>query len=195
MGARLPMEDVDDSSVLHDLDRLSGILLPHWSIAERVMKKFPNIRRLKCVVERGDEKTVKILKVTMSVFDLSMSDISTIGKLPNLEVLKLDRTNFEGRTWEMEEGEFSKLRVLQFYFPSLVSWATCDDQLRCLRKLVFSGCRKLKEIPPCLETIFTLETIEVSYCRSNQTLLDSVRKIEKELDAWGNSTLKVIIID
>ncbi|CAI9090356.1 OLC1v1025119C1 [Oldenlandia corymbosa var. corymbosa] len=153
-GGILPLENLDGSPVLYELDKLSGALILESRFMERLMRKFPNICKLHCVVSvtqddelrnldtivvpeflrrlewlhmscrRTLDRTLKhwslppnLKKLVLSNFDLSSESMSTIGKLPNLEVLKLDRAHFEEETWEMGEGEFSKLRGLKFYEP------------------------------------------------------------------------------
>ncbi|CAI9117544.1 OLC1v1018946C1 [Oldenlandia corymbosa var. corymbosa] len=48
VGASLSTENLDSSSNLNELDGLSGAIIPNCSSMERLMTKFPNIRKLKC---------------------------------------------------------------------------------------------------------------------------------------------------
>ena len=61
-------------------------------------------------------------KLSLTRFQLPWSKISAIGKLPNLEVLKLLRDSFIGKTWEMKEGEFEKLRYLKLSALNFANW-------------------------------------------------------------------------
>ncbi|CAI9113429.1 OLC1v1014032C1 [Oldenlandia corymbosa var. corymbosa] len=45
VGARLSMENLDNSSDLYELDTVSGVVIPYDAV-ERVLKKFPNLRDL-----------------------------------------------------------------------------------------------------------------------------------------------------
>ncbi|CAI9106645.1 OLC1v1005848C1 [Oldenlandia corymbosa var. corymbosa] len=131
-------------------------------------------------------------KLTLESCDLSSRSISMIGTLPNLQVLKLVSVDFEGNAWEMEEGEFSKLRILKLDSFNLVKWSASDDQFKCLETLKIRYCCSLEEIPSCLESIATLETIKVHHCSEN--VENMVRQIqEKQVEDCGNSDLKVII--
>ncbi|CAI9109960.1 OLC1v1009908C1 [Oldenlandia corymbosa var. corymbosa] len=226
-GGRLPTENLDSSFVLYDLDRLSGVILPSYGCMENQMKKFPNIRKLKCKIFEywdNDENFDKILvpdfltrlesldigyvgfqhgrmlefglptnlkKLTLSDFWLPWEAMSSIGKLPNLEVLKLLKGSFTGEKWNMEEGEFSTLRFLAMSSLDIVSWTASDDQFTCFRKLVLFKCKKLKELPSCLEYISTLDMIEVLKC--SDTTASLVKKIEEEQSNMGNSALKIMI--
>ncbi|CAI9103414.1 OLC1v1001884C1 [Oldenlandia corymbosa var. corymbosa] len=233
-GASFPLENINSSYVLHGLDRLSGPIFHHCDCMESVMKKFPNIRRLKCRLFQnwdGTENLERIMfpkllfrleslhisryrfgkgapmfgrllefslpanlkKLTLDEFGLSRRGISMIGKLPNLEILKLLRVSFEEETWEMEEGEFSNLRILKLYSWGLVRWIAGDDQLGCLEKLVLNECYKLEEIPPCLKDSSTIKVIE-AFLQSGHPVINLVKEIEEAQRNWGNNTeLKTFI--
>ncbi|CAI9101009.1 OLC1v1038224C1 [Oldenlandia corymbosa var. corymbosa] len=58
-GGVLPVENVDSSSALHGLERISGVVISYAG-SKRVMEKFPNIRKLKCRFEgfKNEERDV-----------------------------------------------------------------------------------------------------------------------------------------
>ena len=56
---------------------------------------------------------LNLRKLTLSGNRQPWSKISAIGKLPNVEVLKLCYDSIVGEKWEMEEGEFGNLRFLE----------------------------------------------------------------------------------
>ncbi|CAI9105731.1 OLC1v1004730C1 [Oldenlandia corymbosa var. corymbosa] len=157
-GGSLPTECLHSTSALHELTRLSGAIIPHWSSMERLMRKFPNIRNWKCpLFEHKDDlenldrivfpdflsqlESLHVLreirvpsswkfelslpatlkKLTLSEFYLSWKNFSATAKLPNLDVLKLLQVSFETETWEVNEGEFLKLRILTLFCWDLVS--------------------------------------------------------------------------
>ncbi|KAL3499075.1 hypothetical protein ACH5RR_041807 [Cinchona calisaya] len=121
------------------------------------------------------------------------SEISSIGKLPNLEVLKLRDKSFEGEVWDMEEGEFPKLKYLELNDLDIVNWTGKDEHFPCLEKLVLNRLWNLVEIPSCLSFISTLEMIEV--CRCKKSIGDQVKEIEKEQKDFGNEGIKILIHD
>ncbi|CAI9107274.1 OLC1v1006593C1 [Oldenlandia corymbosa var. corymbosa] len=227
----LPIENLDNSCFSCELDRISGVILPHddWRMKE-VMNVFPNIRKLKCKIQSFDnhaERLVQIAapvslrqlksldmsvdynklperimfelsfpanleKLSLSGIPLSKKCLSGIGKLPNLGVLKLDGTDFEGDTWTMEEEEFSKLRILKLKSKWLRSWDACEDhQLGCLEELELRSCTRLIEMPSCLETLPMLQMIEVIHCHRN--VESFMKQIEEVLVDFGNPNLKVVI--
>ncbi|CAI9113436.1 OLC1v1014039C1 [Oldenlandia corymbosa var. corymbosa] len=189
-GGIVPIANLDNSLFWYELDVFSGAVIPYSSL-ERIMAKFPNIRKLKCEIAFSFPENLKELK--LGSFDLSWENMSGIGKLPNLQVFKLWWTNLEGETWEMKEGEFSQLRVLKLVRVKLVRWRAGDDQFECLQKLVLNVCKNLEEIPcNCLENIPTLEKIAV--LNASWAVNESVKQIEKQqVEQWGNSNLKISV--
>ncbi|XP_027117887.1 putative late blight resistance protein homolog R1A-4 [Coffea arabica] len=121
---------------------------------------------------------LNLKKLTLSNFRLPWSHISTIGKLENLEVLKLLSGAFEGRTWKMEDGEFQKLKFLCLDTLNIVEWIASYEQLPRLQRLVIQNCKELKELPDDLANITSLETIEVHWC--GQSAEESANNIREE---------------
>ncbi|CAI9103494.1 OLC1v1001985C1 [Oldenlandia corymbosa var. corymbosa] len=128
-------------------------------------------------------------KLSLFDFALSWANLSTIGTLPNLQILKLTGIFFEGETWEMKEGKFSKLESFKLRWPktNLIKWSTsCDDdhQLSRLKKLAFCGCKMLEDIPSdCLKSLDTLERIHA--CRSSKRIKQKVEEIKEEHKELG----------
>ncbi|XP_027184213.1 putative late blight resistance protein homolog R1B-17 [Coffea eugenioides] len=112
----------------------------------------------------GFKFPLNLKKLTLSYNHQPWSEISTIGKLPNLQVLKLRHGSFVGiEEWEMKEGEFPNLRVLKLIGVALRSWTASFDSFLHLEKLVVHNCPGLKEVPSCLGECLTLEMIEVKW--------------------------------
>ncbi|CDP08037.1 unnamed protein product [Coffea canephora] len=83
-------------------------------------------------------------KLTLTDFHLPWSHISAIGRLPNLEVLKLQSDAFEGQTWEMKEGESPRLGFLGLDTLDIVRWNASCDHLPTLERLVLQNCNDLR---------------------------------------------------
>ncbi|XP_027150795.1 putative late blight resistance protein homolog R1B-23 [Coffea eugenioides] len=133
---------------------------------------------------------LNLRKLTLSKFHLPWSYISEIGKLPNLEVLKLLSKAFEGEVWEMKEGEFLNLKFLKLDSLNLAEWNASSDHLPQLQHLILRSCRQLKEVPSGFGEICTLEMIEVQLC--TRSVGKSVRRLQTESLDMGNE-LKVLI--
>ncbi|CDP21728.1 unnamed protein product [Coffea canephora] len=125
-------------------------------------------------------------KLTLSNFHLPWSHISTIGRLLNLEVLKLLLDAFEGLIWDMEEDQFKELKFLKLDNLNVSQWNATCDHLPKLEWLVLQNCKDLEEIPYDFADIGTLEVIEAHWCR--QTVEESAQRIA---EATGDT--KVLI--
>ncbi|KAL0357418.1 UNVERIFIED_CONTAM: putative late blight resistance proteinR1B-8 [Sesamum calycinum] len=116
-------------------------------------------------------------------------DMNRIGKLPNLEILKLRHCCFESLKWEPDEGDFYQLRFLIMEKLDLKYWAADDNNFPRLEHLVIRHCSDLKEIPLRVGDIPTLKVIEVHECSSS--VVDSARMIQEEQLELGNGGLEV----
>nr|XP_027064525.1 putative late blight resistance protein homolog R1A-4 [Coffea arabica] len=223
----LAKDNLDSSSDLCNLDTISALELDLGQSMGKIMKKFPNIRKLKCSLREtekscGDRNKIvamdflrrleslklsfyrvkekdyefsfpmNLKKLTLEAFPWSM--ISSIGSLPNLEVLKLLGTKAGGEEiWNMAEGEFPKLKFLKLELLCIVRWTCSGDHLPCLQKLVLESCLNLEELPSCLGEIPTLELIQVHRCPGHVGSL--VQEIKEEQMNWGNVNLKILVLD
>ncbi|KAL3499041.1 hypothetical protein ACH5RR_041773 [Cinchona calisaya] len=129
---------------------------------------------------------MNLKKLTLSSLCWKWSEISIIRKLPNLEVLKLRYESFKGKVWDMEEGEFPKLKYLELDDLDIVKWTGDGDHFPCLEKLVLKKLCKLEEVLSCLSCSSTLEMIEVRRCA------ESIEDLVKDL---GNEGIKILIRD
>ncbi|KAL3505906.1 hypothetical protein ACH5RR_031288 [Cinchona calisaya] len=128
---------------------------------------------------------LKIL--TLSNFRLPWDQISAIGRLQNLEVLKLLSRAFEGKRWNMIE--FLQLKFLKLESLDIVEWNLSSDHLPNLQQLVLQRCNRLEEVPYAFAEMPTLQVIEVQWCAKSAEA--SVRKFKDE----GIEGLKVLIND
>ncbi|PHT71540.1 hypothetical protein T459_26644 [Capsicum annuum] len=110
-------------------------------------------------------------------FGFPWEDISTLGKLPNLEELKLKDRAAIGDVWRLRDDDiFESLKLLLFRKVLLANWVASSDNFPSLKRLVLKKCDKLKKIPIDFGEICTLETIELHNCSTSAE--DSARKIE-----------------
>ncbi|KAL3500748.1 hypothetical protein ACH5RR_039841 [Cinchona calisaya] len=137
------------------------------------------------------EFPLSLKKLTLSKFRLPWDYISEIGKLPNLEVLKLQSRSFEGKRWDMREGEFLKLKFLKLDTLNIAQWKSSSDHLPNLQRLVLKNCRQLEKVPSDFGDIATLQIIEVQLCRPS--VEESVRRLKEEQLEMGIEELQVLI--
>ncbi|XP_027062376.1 putative late blight resistance protein homolog R1A-3 [Coffea arabica] len=223
-GFIFPVENLEVSPDLDHLDTLDLTIDPSPQSLQKILRKLPSIRRLKCrqrydgsreatrncdgnlefdglsqleslhlIVFRGCgfKFPLNLKKLTLSYNGQPWSEISTIGKLPNLEVLKLLDYCFVGEEWVMKEGEFPKLRVLKLSNLEFRNWTAFSDNFSRLQKLVLNWCEELEKVPSCLGECETLEMIEVEGCL--ESVVDSVEQIQQEQIDMGNEVLKIEI--
>ncbi|CAI9111892.1 OLC1v1012228C1 [Oldenlandia corymbosa var. corymbosa] len=186
-----------------------------------VVKKLPNLRTLRCRLDLGGgECTVDFITLTQlesldittrgtnffqfrfpqNLKDLSLystclpwSEVSAIGRLPNLEALLLTENAYKGENWDIEEeGTFPKLRVLKLWsMTSLERWTTAsDDDFPSIETLILKFCNRLKEIPSCIAQSSTLQMIEVWSC---PRVFDSVKEIHETQMDCGNEDLRIYL--
>ncbi|KAL7147962.1 hypothetical protein ABFS83_06G146100 [Erythranthe nasuta] len=80
-------------------------------------------------------------KLTMSGCRITWKEMTVVGSLPNLQVLKLRNSNFnDGKKWETTEGEFSQLKYLLIEKSQLEEWITESSHFPSLNCLLFHHC-------------------------------------------------------
>ncbi|XP_057803152.1 putative late blight resistance protein homolog R1B-14 [Salvia miltiorrhiza] len=119
---------------------------------------------------RGINFPLQLRRLTLSGWRLSWSDMTIIGSLPNLQVLKLRNYACIGNFWETYEGEFRELRLLLIDQSDLVYWRAEASHFPRLECLMLRECSGLHEIPSNLGYIPTLKLIEVDDKSSNYLL-------------------------
>ncbi|KAL8544363.1 hypothetical protein ACS0TY_004776 [Phlomoides rotata] len=120
---------------------------------------------------------------------LPWKDMSFVGSLPNLQVLKLKSYACEGDTWETSEGEFPELKFLLIDESNLQYWITESNHFPRLECLALQRCQRLREIPDSIGEIPTLKLIEVD--SQNESLLKSGKRIQEDQLSYGNDDLQV----
>ncbi|XP_027075773.1 putative late blight resistance protein homolog R1A-3 [Coffea arabica] len=221
-GFRFPADSLAGSPDLKHLETLSLAIDSSSQSLQKILTKLPSIRRLKCLPLRGSSSSrnwilvldglsqleslkvrnlaplgikfpLYLKKLTLSRTRVPWTEISTIGKLPSLEVLKLRHEAFVGEKWEMKAGEFLNLRFLELTKLDLRSWTAPSDNFSRLEKLVVQDCYVLEEVPFCLGECSNLEMIELTWCC--KSAVTSVKQIQQEQMDAGNDDLKVILED
>ncbi|XP_060189189.1 putative late blight resistance protein homolog R1B-8 [Lycium barbarum] len=115
-------------------------------------------------------------KLTLSGTSLDWKYMGILGKLEELEVLKLKENAFVGSVWVSTEGGFPSLEVLWIERTDLISWGASSNHLPRLKRLVLIHCDKLAEVPIELADIRSLRRIELVDTTSEAT--ECARRIE-----------------
>ncbi|XP_073118594.1 putative late blight resistance protein homolog R1A-3 [Henckelia pumila] len=128
-------------------------------------------------------------ELTLSSCRLSWEDLTLVGSLPHLEVLKLKRYGVQGPEWNPVEGEFLKLKSLQIKGTNLEEWIADSSHFPRLENLVLQYARDLKEIPCGIGEIQTLKSILLEGCSDSAN--SSAKEIQEEQRNLGNDDLQV----
>ncbi|KAK6123353.1 hypothetical protein DH2020_042904 [Rehmannia glutinosa] len=121
---------------------------------------------------------------------LHWEDLSVIGSLPHLEVLKLDWDSVTGSEWNPVEGQFLRLEFLKIHnCDGLTYWNADRSHFPVLRNLVLEELPKLKEIPLGIGEIPTLQVISLTNCSESAAI--STIKLTEEQENVGNYGLQV----
>ncbi|CAA3002503.1 late blight resistance homolog R1A-10 [Olea europaea subsp. europaea] len=124
---------------------------------------------------------------------LHPEELTILGKLPNLKVLKLKNCAFNELEWEPDDGEFLELKFLLLDNVNLKHWRADGNHYPRLERQVISirSCRELDEIPIGFGEISTLKSIELRGC--GDSIIESAKKIEEEQLDYGNEAFKLSI--
>ncbi|XP_019189569.1 PREDICTED: putative late blight resistance protein homolog R1C-3 isoform X2 [Ipomoea nil] len=106
---------------------------------------------------------LQLQKLSLSGMNLSKRDLTVIGMLPELKVLKLENAFLE-RVWEVVEGGFRELRFLLVKDKNLLQFLADEKSFKHLERLVLRCCCYLEEIPSSFVDISTLKSIELDRC-------------------------------
>ncbi|XP_060215209.1 putative late blight resistance protein homolog R1B-23 [Lycium barbarum] len=205
-------------SKMDDLQTLSSAYFSCVDIADKVLEKMPNLRKLRCEVLKFDGafpafnnltklEMLKITsgptftmtnqlklpsdlkKLTLSNFHIHLNEVTALS---NLEVLKLVGVTISSNIWKVNDEQFSKLKFLKIENPSFSECDISDDAFPCLEHLVLKRCRYLKVIPSCFGYMPSLKSIEVKSCK--ESLAESAMVIkEMQVEEMGYTGFEVFI--
>ncbi|KAG8378874.1 hypothetical protein BUALT_Bualt07G0030000 [Buddleja alternifolia] len=164
---------------LYNLARLSKLesLFVRAEIVSSNIISFPN----------------SLQKLVLHGCKMCWEDMTIIGSLPNLQVLKLGSGAFVGPEWDPVEGEFLRLKFLSIELADLVRWRAENIHFPCLETLVLQWVHSLEEIPSGIGDIATLRLIDLIRC--SDTVNDSAKQILEEQVNMGNESLEVYVTD
>ncbi|XP_016490889.1 putative late blight resistance protein homolog R1B-16 isoform X1 [Nicotiana tabacum] len=135
-------------------------------------------------------QNLKTLSLYMTC--LWWKDLSIVGKLPKLEVLKLIADPCKGKEWEVVEDGFPCLKFLYLEEVDFKYWRASCHHFPCLERLVIVHCWCLDSIPQDFADITTLVRISVTGCAESVGI--SAEQIQQDmLDNYGSSSLVVHI--
>ncbi|KAL0341440.1 UNVERIFIED_CONTAM: putative late blight resistance proteinR1A-10 [Sesamum calycinum] len=158
---------------LAQLNKLASLSLEYYSLSEGIA--FP----------------ASLEKLTLSRCSIPSEEMTIIGSsLPNLEVLKLKNSTFQGAEWNLVEEEFLQLRVLSISGCKLVRWRAESNHFPKLERLLLEDMHDLEEIPSGIGDIPTLDSIHLNSC--GNSVINSAKQILEEQLSFDNE-LEVLV--
>lgn len=116
---------------------------------------------------------LKIL--TLSRTSLDWCQMSILGLLERLEVLKLKNKAFLGEKWEVTDGGFCRLEVLHIGRTNLKIWLASHHHFPSLKHLQLMHCDDLQQIPAELADVPSFLELELFHAKRAAA---SAREIE-----------------
>ncbi|KAH6788369.1 hypothetical protein C2S51_003375 [Perilla frutescens var. frutescens] len=123
-------------------------------------------------------------KLTLSRCLIPWEDMSVVGLLPNLEVLKLRMSAAEGQTWKPNAGEFCQLKFLLIEWCQLEIWEADESNFPSLEHLQLVGVTMED-----FAQIETLRTIDLRYC--SKSLFLSANKMSQDRENSGCEAIQI----
>ncbi|XP_027166577.1 putative late blight resistance protein homolog R1B-14 [Coffea eugenioides] len=119
----------------------------------------------------------RLTKLSLQNTSLGWDQMSILGKLRYLEVLKLKDNAFTGEDWQTEEGGFRSLKVLFIGATDLKCWEAQANDFPELRRLILRQCKQLLRIPPDFVDMKKLEAIHLEH--TTGSAISSARRIRQ----------------
>ncbi|EYU31457.1 hypothetical protein MIMGU_mgv1a017859mg, partial [Erythranthe guttata] len=165
---------LDDLVHLKQLERLKLTVPYFWSSSrwEKITPAFP--KTLKWLTIRGGRRP--------------WSEMTVVGSLPNLQVLKIRNHGFDGETWETSEGGFIELKHLMIEYSKLKYWVTESNHFPKLERVLLHDCSYLIEISDGVGEIPTLELIEVKFC--TESIAGWAKRMREEQQDYRNDDIQ-----
>ncbi|XP_047938613.1 putative late blight resistance protein homolog R1B-17 [Salvia hispanica] len=186
LGVRIQLEPGDDGKSFHHLNNISSL---------------GKLESLTCVVVNPDlsQDTVtppaphsmfpeSLKKLSLSGLGYPWIYMDIIGRLPNLEVLKLRCYAFQGPVWETDYASFGQLKLLSLEDTDLVLWRTRNPSFFSLNYLRIKHCYNLEEFPAYLTC--SVRMLQVADCS-----LSAVAWAEKMKENDLENRIETLTID
>ncbi|KAI5675106.1 hypothetical protein M9H77_06056 [Catharanthus roseus] len=173
----------------HNTNPFSFPELAHLNLLQTLKFEYQTLGMVPFSIPNIHKFPPSLKKLTLIGSHVNWVEMSMIGKLPNLEILKVKDNFFNGPVWETIDEGFLCLKFLKLSHMNLQKWISSGDHFPSLKHLVLNGCLELEEIPFEFGDIPTLQTIEVYY--SSNSTVESAKQILESQRSMGNDDLKV----
>nr|GMD20656.1 putative late blight resistance protein homolog R1B-8 [Ipomoea batatas] len=127
------------------------------------LKLHGNSEEVELKVPMLDKFPKRLRKFTLSGTLFQWSDMTVLGSLEELEVLKLDDNAFSGELWDLNSNViFKGLKYLRIGNTNLVTWtAVVEKSFPVLESLVLKNCISLENMPQDFANVDSLKVVEL----------------------------------
>ncbi|XP_057775444.1 putative late blight resistance protein homolog R1A-3 [Salvia miltiorrhiza] len=173
------LEGYDDSLMecLCNLDRLHKLESLKLEVGFRWRRMYSKLNEIVSFPR-------SLNKLRLSRIDFEWDDLTMIGSLPILEVLRIE-FNWNGSTWSPVDGQFQRLKFLKIDWGNLTCWNADSCHFPILEKLLLCRLLELEEIPWGIGEIPTLKLIHLDRC-SNSVAISAIKIKDEQLQYQEN---------
>ncbi|XP_057810603.1 putative late blight resistance protein homolog R1B-17 [Salvia miltiorrhiza] len=185
------LENKNGSMLFDGLGKLSH--LENLKLVNDVFPRPPSEGRLTSLPQRYKFPT-KLKKLTLSDTLLDWKEMSTLGMLENLEILKLKDNAFKGNWWKPDDGGFRSLKILHIGRTDLVTWHASAHHFPRLRNLFLKHCTHLESLPLGFAEVSSLQLVDL-YCTTSSaaTSARTIKQKKEEMLGRQITILKLSI--
>ncbi|XP_051119160.1 putative late blight resistance protein homolog R1B-17 [Andrographis paniculata] len=133
----------------------------------------------------------KLEKLSLQGCRLPWENLTVVGSLPFLQVLRLRNGAMSGNVWAPEENQFVKLNFLVMESLDLKEWIAEHEHFPNLQHLHINKCTELERIPAGIGE--TLKFISVQFSKRAGESANEIRK--EQNDEYANFDLQVHVLD
>nr|GMD16643.1 putative late blight resistance protein homolog R1B-14 [Ipomoea batatas] len=151
---------------LHKLDSLENLKLTNDALQSNTLLNFPR-----------EKFPRRIRKMTLSNTAFEWKDLSALGSLDKLEVLKLEDNAFRGESCDVRSVVFKRLQYFRIGRTDLVSWTASKESFPVLKCLSLRKCTELDAVPVEFGEIESLKLLELYY--TSKRAVNSAQEIQK----------------
>ncbi|XP_051119103.1 putative late blight resistance protein homolog R1B-23 [Andrographis paniculata] len=135
---------------------------------------------------------LNLRKLSLQGCKFSWEEMTVVGWLPELLVLRLREDSVVGEEWEPRKGEFRRLKFLLIERLDLKCWRAQHTNFPCLEHLKIKECFNLEEIPAGIGDVPTLESIKLY---GSELARNSAILIQENQQRYKTGLLQVHIFD
>ncbi|CAL5420791.1 unnamed protein product [Camellia sinensis] len=178
---------------------INGDLEEHrTNLTLKNLSKLNHLQTLKLERDRRCEELINLrygikfppnlTKLTLLETQLLEDPMDVLGRLPNLQVLKLKNAAYGGRDLCCSGNGFPKLQVLKLLNLAIRCWTISEGSMPSLRSVVINRCGNLEGLPSALPNIPAFEELEL--WSPHVSLVKEAKEIEM---SPGKEKFKLVI--